>query len=181
MSSADTTPITAARFAAALQDLSLPLLHLKVREINNAIAKLQYSNDQLLPFTKEQQSAEGITSPPDQDCVEAIAENEGVIERMKERLAIIYIEVVENRGVKWEDLGKSGEEEEEEPKKKTEEEEVMGVNGEGEGGRVSAAWTDGTFQTGTIRNGEVRLDARPGVRGSGGVEEAPEEDGGLHL
>ena len=103
--SADTQPISPARFAAALKDLSISMLHLKVLEIRNSIAHLQYSNDQLRPFA--QGSATAVSPPstesaePDQDCVDAIRENEQVIDRMTERLAIIRIEVEDERGVSW--------------------------------------------------------------------------------
>ncbi len=50
--SADTTPISPARFAAAVKDLSVEMLHIKVIEIRNSIAHLQYSNDQLRPFAE---------------------------------------------------------------------------------------------------------------------------------
>lgn len=178
--SADTRPIAAGQFAAALKDLSVGMLHLKVLEIRNSIAHLQYSNDQLRPF------AEGISTPvttstdpasattpaasgPDQDCVEAIAENEQVIERMAERIALVRAEV-EERGLSWtefestapgpdeakhdgEDAGAAHREPLQQP--------VMNGETAGEGTRLSA-WTDGTFQTGTIRNGQVHMDSVPG-------------------
>lgn len=177
--SADTRPIAASQFAAALKDLSVGMLHLKVLEIRNSIAHLQYSNDQLRPF------AEGISAPvnstdptsttapavnePDQDCVEAIAENEQVIERMAERIALVRVEV-EDRGLSWtefestapeaaqakhdrEDAGADHREPMQQP--------VMNGETAGEGTRLSA-WTDGTFQTGTIRNGQVQMDSVPG-------------------
>lgn len=181
--SADTTPIAPARFAAALADLPLETLHLKVLEIRNSIAHLQYSNDQLRPF------AEGSAAPlssapadatdittaaaqgPDQDCVDAIRENEGVIDRMAERIALVRMEV-ERRGVGWAEFESMDEVEAKRneagpeaahPTTAT----TNGVNGDGGEAASSSPWTDGTFQTGTIRNGEVHLDARPGQRQGG--------------
>ncbi|KAJ6781372.1 hypothetical protein PWT90_11081 [Aphanocladium album] len=223
MSSADTTPISPARFAAALKDLSVPMLHLKVLEIRNSIAHLQYSNDQLKPFADGTASATDSETTaggePDQDCVEAIRENEQVMERMAERIALIKREVEEERGVSWQEFQSKEETEAQAARAREEqaaaaaaaaaaereEEEVTGVvvNGNGNGvsaNSASSPWTDGTFQTGTIRNGEVHLDAQAGVRGAtnGGslsdeqlraaLEErmrqmttGDEEDGGLHL
>ncbi|KAJ4163497.1 hypothetical protein LMH87_005220 [Akanthomyces muscarius] len=113
MSSADTTPISPARFAAALKDLSVAMLHLKVLEIRNSIAHLQYSNDQLRPFadgtataaSSGAAAAAAAASPgePDQDCVDAIRENEQVVERMAERIALVRLEV-EERGVSWDEF-----------------------------------------------------------------------------
>lgn len=167
--SADTTPIAPARFASAIKDLSIGMLHLKVLEIRNSIAHLQYSNDQLKPFAEGTSVALGETSTsaaePDQDCIDAIKENEVVIDRMAERLAIVRMEV-EDRGISWTefqsqdevaastDAGVEG----------IEEAAINGlVNGEiaGQSGETRhSAWTDGTFQTGTISNGQVQFDSQ---------------------
>ncbi|KFA80399.1 hypothetical protein S40288_08813 [Stachybotrys chartarum IBT 40288] len=198
--SADTQPISPARFAAALKDLSISMLHLKVLEIRNSIAHLQYSNDQLRPFA--QGSATAVSSPsaesaePDQDCVDAIRENEQVIDRMTERLAIIRIEVEDERGVSWTEFMSTEELEAQQEKNRTaaaDAAETPAVNGES--GQHSA-WSDGTFQTGTIRNGQVHMDQQPG-RPNGGtlsdeeLRRAMEErmrdlgddddEGGMHL
>ena len=144
---ADSRPISAPQFALAIADLPLSTLSLKALEIRNSIAHLDYSNEQLLPFTQ--------TTPPDTDCVDAIKENEIVIARMLERIELLKKEV-EGRGVRWEELsGESAKEEE-------------GVEGLGRGGgeerqgqgerERTNPWTDGTFTTGRIINGEVRMD-----------------------
>ncbi len=227
MSSADTTPISPARFAAALKDLSVAMLHLKVLEIRNSIAHLQYSNDQLRPFadgTASAASSSGAAaaaaaaSPgePDQDCVDAIRENEQVVERMAERIALVRLEV-EERGVSWDEFTSKEETEAAVARAREEQrqraaaaaaqqqggEDVTGVAEQVNGG-ASSPWTDGTFQTGTIRNGEVRMDAQPGARtnGAGGGslsdeqlraameermrqmttgDEDQDENGGMHL
>ncbi|KAH0525058.1 hypothetical protein TsFJ059_007473 [Trichoderma semiorbis] len=190
--SADTTPISPARFASAIKDLSLGMLHLKVLEIRNSIAHLQYSNDQLKPFADGESAALGESSAaPDQDCIDAIKENEVVIDRMAERLAIIRAEV-EDRGVSWTEF------------QSQDEVEAGAANSEAlTNGDVVAddqpaettrhsAWTDGTFQTGTISNGQVRFDNQPGgqttstnqgeaqstTQGSDGQDD---EEDGLHL
>ena len=166
-SSADTTPISPARFAVALKSLSIEMLHLKVLEIRNSIAHLQYSNDQLKPFAEPPAAAAAQSeedgapaAEPDADCVEAIKENEGVIDRMAERIALIKLEV-EERGVSWTEFQSK----EEADAQRGENTETNGdgnvANGGGGAQGQSDPWTDGTFQTGTIRNGEITMDAQP--------------------
>ncbi|KAK0766669.1 hypothetical protein N5P37_000395 [Trichoderma harzianum] len=198
--SADTTPISPARFASAIKDLSLGMLHLKVLEIRNSIAHLQYSNDQLKPFADGTSAALGESATPaapDQDCIDAIKENEVVIDRMAERLAIIRAEV-EDRGVSWTEFQSQ---DEVEANTNAEVGEAL-TNGDVVADDQAAettrhsAWTDGTFQTGTISNGQVRFDSQPGEQTTSvnqseaqsttqGAERQDghddEEEGGLHL
>jgi hypothetical protein len=215
--SADTTPISPARFASAIKDLSIGMLHLKVLEIRNSIAHLQYSNDQLKPFAEgtsiaisDSTSTAPSTTEPDQDCIDAIKENEAVIDRMAERLAIVRMEV-ENRGFSWTEFqsqdeveasrgagtGTGTEGNEASAGQTTTNGQVNGeVTGEAAETRHSA-WTDGTFQIGTISNGQVRFNNEPAeqtapasrseaqstTRGaeSQDSQDNTEEDGGLHL
>jgi hypothetical protein len=98
--SATATPIPPSQFALAIKDLPLPNLHFKAAEIRNQIAHLVLSNDQLKEFAD------------DEDCKEAIAENEVVMDRMRERLDLLKAEV-EGRGNLWiEDGEMTGEAEE---------------------------------------------------------------------
>lgn len=203
--SADTTPISPARFASAIKDLSLSMLHLKVLEIRNSIAHLQYSNDQLRPFAEGTSVALGESSSsasssaaaePDQDCIDAIRENEAVIDRMAERIAIIRAEV-EGRGFGWTEF-QSQDEVEAGADSSTNQTAAAAaaaattngqvVNGEQEEETRHSAWTDGTFQTGTISSdGHVRFDSQPAEQASsanqtaqtGGNDDAEED--GLHL
>lgn len=191
--SADTRPISPARFAAALKDLSVGMLHLKVLEIRNSIAHLQYSNDQLRPFADgsatatatatSTASSSGTNAPaaaaaaaagePDQDCVDAIRENEQVIDRMAERIALVRIEV-EERGMSWTEFQSKDDLVEEQRKDADDADTDAGGAGgnaaaaaavvNGEAAAPHSAWTDGTFQTGTIRGGEVHFDSQPGRR-----------------
>ena len=155
---AESGAITPSQFAHALTSLPLSSLALKAAEIRNSIAHLDYSNEQLLPFTQSE--------PPDADCVDAIKENEVVISRMLERIKLLKTEV-EGRGVRWEELSGEGRKEEEvvEAYGRTDavgegdavdssREEAGQVNGQSR----SSPWTDGTFTTGRIVNGEVRMD-----------------------
>jgi hypothetical protein len=158
--SSEALPINPARFASALKDLPLETLHFKGAEIRNSIAHLDYSNEQLKPFADGTDPS--CNGTPDQDCIDAIRENEVVIGRMQERIALLRAEV-EGRGSSWlefvsaEELAESGE--------KTEggRELVNGTGQEGEDTEVegrSSAWSDGTFQTGRIVNGEVVMDGQ---------------------
>lgn len=171
--SADTRPISPGRFAAALKDLSISMLHLKVLEIRNSIAHLQYSNDQLKPFAEGSATpfsgadadADAGTHGPDQDCIDAIKENEVVIDRMAERIALIRAEV-EERGMSWTEF-QSKEEAEAAAAERAKAERQINGHGEGEGQRTHSAWTDGTFQTGTIRDGQVHMDRQPAPPAAG--------------
>lgn len=139
------------------------MLHLKVLEIRNSIAHLQYSNDQLKPFAEPEAAS---STEPDRDCIEAIAENEGVIDRMAERIALIRMEV-EERGVSWTEFQSKDEVEALRAAAATNGAVNGTVNEDVQGEAQTQAqtqsdpWTDGTFQTGTIRNGEVTMDEQP--------------------
>ena len=195
-SSTESLPITPQAFAAALEDLPVSALHLKVLEIYNSIAHLEYSNEQLRPF------AEGIESPlgsapgqnnqPDPDCVEAIRENEQVIVRMEERIQLVKNEV-ERRGLSWTEFERKEEVEaaaarnrargpvetgEDSDDEEQQQQQPM-TNGTSTTTTTTQhpAWMDGTFQTGVIRNGEIVMDdvagsrrqqEQPGGTGAGG-------------
>ncbi|KAM0353512.1 hypothetical protein ACHAPU_001524 [Fusarium lateritium] len=199
--SADTMPIAPARFAAALKDLSIGMLHLKVLEIRNSIAHLQYSNDQLKPFAEGTETApSGEASEPDQDCIDAIRENEGVIDRMAERIAIIRVEV-EERGLEWTEFQNR-----DEATSKNDEDAAAAAATVNGGAQPSATapntesqhnpWNDGTFQTGTIRNGEIQLNRQAGRPEGGSLSDeqlrqaleermrdlgTEDDEGGMHL
>jgi hypothetical protein len=130
MSSSDALPITPSRFATALPDLPVSALHLKVLELRNSIAHLDYSNEQLRPFaegtatttttTTSSQPQQESSSPSteeaaqtgDADCADAIRENEQVIGRMQERIRLVRAEV-ERRGLSWAEFQSEAEREEE--------------------------------------------------------------------
>lgn len=88
--SASAQPISAARFAAALPELPLSTLHTTASQIRVSLAHLESSNAELAPHAKD----------GDDVCAEAIAENEIVMGRMRERLALLRAEV-EGRGMPW--------------------------------------------------------------------------------
>ncbi|KAM3085979.1 hypothetical protein ACMFMG_003029 [Clarireedia jacksonii] len=171
--SSEALPISPARFASALKDLPMSTLHLKAAEIRNSIAHLDYSNEEMKPFA-EGRAPECVNGEKDQDCVDAIKENEVVIERMNERLNMLKAEVEERGGV-WGEWEKSAEGE-------GEGETVVNgaANGDsnanagvgaaaatnGEGETRSNPWSDGTFTTGRIVGGEVVMDGVAGTNAS---------------
>lgn len=175
--SAEATPITPSAFAAALRDLPISTLHLKALELRNSIAHLDYSNEQLKPFADgtDPSLTQNNTRPaaPDQDCIDAIEENEVVIARMQERIGLLKAEV-ERRGGAWTEFLSAEELE------KKDEGQTPTVNGTVDGAEErSEAWRDGTFSTGRIVNGEVRMDGVAGhVNGNGNSSgSAPQTNG----
>ncbi|EFX01779.1 putative secondary alcohol dehydrogenase [Grosmannia clavigera kw1407] len=182
--SAEMLPISPARFAEAIQDLPLSSLHLKVLEIRNDIAHLDYSNEQLLPYAQGHAAvldAGAATAAdvraqefaqPDQDCIDAIRENQGVIERKLEQIRLVRVEV-EKRGASWSELlGKEEVELQQAEARRRAETAASaltaaqaaatnGTNGTAAQTNGSDPWSDGTFLTGTIRNGVLQM-APPG-------------------
>ncbi|KAI1352267.1 hypothetical protein F5Y01DRAFT_97494 [Xylaria sp. FL0043] len=205
--SSETQPISPARFAEALKDLPASSLALKVLELRNSIAHLDYSNAELKPFadgtmpTLDQHG--GSAGEPDQDCRDAIAENEAVIARMQERIALIRAEV-EGRGLNWQEFqgtastastadnedtpqntenGTSAQSETDSAAPAT----SGAVNGDGHSQSQSAtesrheAWRDGTFQTGTIRGDDELLRELLNRVPPENDDQNGDADGGMHL
>ncbi|KAH8881267.1 hypothetical protein GQ53DRAFT_754571 [Thozetella sp. PMI_491] len=205
--SSEAQPISPERFAAALKDLSLSSLHIKVLELRNSIAHLDYSNEQLRPFAEGAETAADSENrgQPDPDCVDAIRENEEVISRMQERIRLVRVEV-EERGFSWTEF-QSKEEAEAAAAAEAPVRANGLANGEHEAGQTtqhtsqrqgSSPWTDGTFQTGVIRNGEIHMDSAPGQSAGGSISDEElrrrveqqlgdlgsddaDEEGGMHL
>ncbi|KAL8736307.1 MAG: hypothetical protein Q9166_000462 [cf. Caloplaca sp. 2 TL-2023] len=88
--SASAIPISEDRFAEAIAELPIGNLHAKAAELRNSIAHLVQSNEQLKPFAEA----------GDHDCVDAIKENEEVMEKMELRIDLLKREV-QNRGLPW--------------------------------------------------------------------------------
>ncbi|KAK2626152.1 hypothetical protein QTJ16_004414 [Diplocarpon rosae] len=170
--SSEATPISAARFAEALESLPLSTLHLKALELRNSIAHLDYSNEQLRPFASGTEPSQDGT--PDLDCAEAIRENEIVIARQTERIELLKKEV-ERRGSSWAEFLSA--EEVEKRRRELNGEEVL-VNGTGGEDRQiqeveevrSSAWNDGTIRMGRIVNGDITIGggANGALNGAGG-------------
>ncbi|KAI8956732.1 hypothetical protein F5Y11DRAFT_138677 [Daldinia sp. FL1419] len=193
--SSEVQPINPARFAEALKDLSAESLALKVLELRNSIAHLDYSNAELKPYAEGRASAldqQDGTTQPDQDCIDAIAENEAVIARMQERIELIRTEV-EGRGLSWRELqGKADEEEATAAATATENTGAQntnltnGVNGHGEAGEAGEAshpaWRDGTFQTGTLSQlGDEERELLRQLQSRVPPEDDEDPEGGMHL
>lgn len=182
--SADTTPISPARFASALKDLSIGMLHLKVLEIRNSIAHLEYSNDQLRPYangtavaspTSTTSPSNGTAAAPDQDCIDAINENEQVIDRMHDRIALVRAEV-QDRGMSWTEFESKEDLESKHPDVAAASAVESSASTTTPAAATSDPWTDGTFQTGTIRDGQVQLDDIPGA-GAAAQQQQPLSNG----
>lgn len=192
-----TSPITPARFAAAIRELPVDSLSIKVKELELSILRLEYSNEEMRPFADG--TAEGLTGPDDV-CIEAIQENGVVIQRQRERIALVRTEV-EARGLNWAEFESSRKTAEARLQEMSEEQIRSGdTAGEarvqemlkeqtrnGDTGQ-SSPWTDGTFQTGTISHGMVHMDSQSAetlrnlVNGSTREGESPAAaDNGLHL
>ncbi|KAI4138843.1 MAG: hypothetical protein L6R39_006576 [Caloplaca ligustica] len=88
--SAGAVPIPLERFAEAIAELPLGNLHAKAAELHNSITHLVSSNEQLQEYADD----------GDQDCTDAIKENEEVIGRMQARINLLKNEV-QNRGFLW--------------------------------------------------------------------------------
>jgi hypothetical protein len=187
--SSEAAPIDPARFAEALKDLPASSLALKVLELRNSIAHLDYSNSELKPFAEGSAATLDSNEPnqPDQDCIDAIKENEAVIERMQQRIEFIKTEV-EARGLSWNEFkGKTEDESKEYETSRANGEPQTTVNGtNGVNGHAPtsengqhAAWSDGTFTTGTIRGlGDEELMRRLQER----MPELQDDDeDGMHL
>ncbi|OTB19619.1 hypothetical protein K445DRAFT_18166 [Daldinia sp. EC12] len=191
--SSEAQPINPARFAEALKELSAESLALKVLELRNSIAHLDYSNAELMPYAEGREPTldqQGGTAQPDQDCIDAIAENEAVITRMQERIELIRAEV-ESRGLNWRELqGKADEADAADATPATADGTnaetsnlTNGVNGHGATGEVQhPAWRDGTFQTGTLSQlGDEERELLRQLQSRMPPEEDEDPEGGMHL
>ncbi|KAI1185936.1 hypothetical protein F5B17DRAFT_405838 [Nemania serpens] len=194
--SSETQPISSARFVEALKDLPSSSLALKVLELRNSIAHLDYSNAELKPFaegtkpTLDQQGNTGEIGQPDQDCKDAIAENEAVIARMQDRIELIRAEV-EGRGLSWREFQGTADDtateaqdtRDGETRDDTSTAATTAVNGHGDSQNLPSqheAWRDGTFHTGVIR-GDDDLLRELVSRIPPEDSDEQDRDGGMHL
>lgn len=152
--SSTATPIPLNRFAEAITALPLSNLHFKAAELRNSIAHLEYSNLQLQPFAEE----------GDEDCTDAIAENEEVMKRMRERIECLKKEV-EGRGFAW------GEDEEREDNRGGENANGGALDGqmEGEHGQTNGI-------RGTMEDEDLARRIRETIQRQG-----DDEEDGVHL
>ncbi|KAG8533401.1 uncharacterized protein KY384_002184 [Bacidia gigantensis] len=88
--SSSAPPISAGRFAEAIEDLPVGNLHTKAAELRNSISHMRSSNEQLQPFADD----------GDRDCADAILENRQTIRRVEQRMRLLKYEV-ERRGLPW--------------------------------------------------------------------------------
>lgn len=97
--SSTSLPITPSSFATAIKELPLSALYSKAVELHNSIGHLERSNAELRAFLAESCDSEGEKK----ELEGYVTENEEVIASMKERIAMLKIEV-ENRGQVWVEL-----------------------------------------------------------------------------
>jgi len=102
--SSEAQPISASQFAEAIEDLPIENLYSKAFEINNSVAHLQQSNKLLQEYSDSIKNDTSLASDTrangDKDCLDAIKENEVVIERQLGRVVLLKTEV-ERRGGRW--------------------------------------------------------------------------------
>jgi len=167
-----TRPISPTAFREAIQDLAIGSLHAKAAEIQNSITHLKDSNDAMLEF------------PEDPDLKEAIAENEEVMQRMKDRILMLRQEV-ERRGMRWVEDEGYREGDFKEPGEDVvmngtsgEQDGVNGVNGSADVSSTSTTTTT-TAAAASGRLTDEQLTRLLAERM--GQPEADEEDEGIHL
>lgn len=104
MMTSEARPVSPNSFAAAIEDLPVENLYTKAVEINNSVAHLERSNRTLQEYSDSIKNDESLDAETrqygDKDCLEAIRENEVVIERQQERVRLLKAEV-ERRGQRW--------------------------------------------------------------------------------
>lgn len=154
--SAESTPISAARFAAALNDLPISSLYAKHAELTNSITHLESSNKQLEDFARDND---------DRDCYEALLENRQVMKSFNERMELIRKEVEEVRGLPWRPQNEG------EVRK---EEGAIGLNG--------VAPTHNSTET-TASTAPTALTATPAAQGqiNGSSAQAGDDEEGVYL
>lgn len=166
--SAEARPISASQFAEAVQDLPVENLYSKAYEINNSIAHLRQSNKLLQEYSdsiRDDASLNPTTrSEGDKDCLDAIKENELVIERQSERVQLLKAEV-ERRGGRWHEAEPEGKD------NHANGNEGPATNDEG----VTTTTTAATNNPGRLTDDELRhqLEAR--------MNEDNGDEGGMHL
>ena len=109
--SGKTQPISAERFAFAIQDLPAENLYSKAHELENSIEHLERSNSALQDYINSIRSDASLPESTRQDdgidCADAIQENNSVIERQRERIELLKSEV-ERRGARWHEADTAG-------------------------------------------------------------------------
>lgn len=96
--SAEALPISTSAFAEAIKALPLSAVYGKVSELRNSIGHLTRSNEELRSFIRE--SEDDPDSPDNKELENYILENEGVMQSMAARIALLKAEV-EVRGQLW--------------------------------------------------------------------------------
>jgi hypothetical protein len=164
--SASAVPINPAAFAEALTSLPLGSLYAKGAEIQNSIAHLQRSNEELQQFIRE-------TPGGDKDCEDAVKENEVVIERMAERITLLKTEI-EGRGQTWSVENITGGEE---LREGGDEEKVL----EGGNAELAASGVNGSRETGDVERGAGGNTVPDGQRPEAESNDSVSQSHGVYL
>jgi hypothetical protein len=102
--SAESRVISSSDFAKAIEDLPVENLYTKAAEIANSVSHLERSNSQLQEYSDSIRNDSSLNASTreagDKDCLEAIRENQVVIERQRSRIGLLKAEV-ERRGGRW--------------------------------------------------------------------------------
>lgn len=166
--STETRPISPNSFAQAIEDLPLENLYTKAFEINNSVGHLERSNETLQEYSDSLKNDENLDAETrqygDKDCLEAIKENEIVIERQQERVRLLKAEV-ERRGQRWHEA---------EPKEKE--------PANGEGAQTAGPGNGNTTASSTQAPAPARLSDQE-LRRQMEIRLAEDagDDGGMHL
>lgn len=157
MSEGPIVNITASLFTEAIRDLPLPNLYAKAFEIQNSVAHLHRSNDEMRSFIDE--SCE--TEEDKQELQTYISDNERVFISMTERIKLLK-EEVERRGQRWIEISNGA-----------------GANG---GSHESTNPDQQTSSSGTAP-AETGTQSQPnGAAGEGEAQDSNEEgQGGIYL
>ncbi|KAJ5587899.1 uncharacterized protein N7459_003664 [Penicillium hispanicum] len=110
--------INRAAFAEAIQELPLSAVYGKVAELRNSVSHLHRSNDELRQFILQSTGSQDAEEE-NKELEGYIAENEGVITSMNERLSLLKMEL-ENRGQPWVETEQENDKENEEQNTSTE-------------------------------------------------------------
>lgn len=86
-----TQPISLADFQLAIGELDVPIIEAKIAEFQRSISHLERSNRDLKEYIQSEPQKDNI-------CEDAIADNEVVIGRIKERIRLCEAEIEKQGG-----------------------------------------------------------------------------------
>lgn len=167
----ESQPITLAAFAEAIKALPLSAVYAKALELHNSMGHLHRSNAELRMYIDESGTGQEVEN---RELGDYIVENEGVIDAMTERIALLKAEV-ERRGQQWLDLGDGNDaDQSERPVDRHE-------TGGGLSNGTAPTATDAATHAGSGRINSTLI-SDPSNRASDSQHDSPEsEEEGIHL